>query len=70
MTTTTAPEALKVRRHRVLAFGAGLLVGLGAALLLCVYGVIVLTWVPLVVAAVAGGLLGVLLVSVVPARGR
>lgn len=70
--TTTAPAApvTRVHRHRVLAFFAGLLLGLGAALLLVVYGVVVLTWVPLVVGAVGGGLLGVLLVSVVPAGRR
>ena len=71
MTTTSAPAVpVKVRRHRVLGFLAGLLIGLGTALLLVVYGVVVLTWVPLVVGAVVGGLVGVLLVSVVPAGRR
>ena len=72
MTATPMPvtAAPKVHRHRVLACVAGLLIGLGAVLMLFVYGVVPLGWVPLVVGLVVGALVGVLLVSVMPTRGR
>jgi hypothetical protein len=66
MPTTTAKPI--VHRHRVMGFLAGLLFGVGLVLMLFVYGIIAMTWVPLAIAAVVGALLGVLFASVVPGR--
>ncbi|MEZ5118160.1 MAG: hypothetical protein R2737_18030 [Candidatus Nanopelagicales bacterium] len=75
MTTTTpgyaAPETpAKVRRHPVLGFFAGLLLGLGVILMLFVYGLVPMTWIWLVVGAVAGAAVGVVLAYLAPARHR
>jgi multisubunit Na+/H+ antiporter MnhB subunit len=64
-TTTAKP---KVHRHRVMGFFAGLLFGVGLVLMLFVYGIIAMTWVPLAIAAGVGALLGIVFASVVPGR--
>ncbi len=51
-----------------MGFFAGLLFGVGLVLMLFVYGIIAMTWVPLAIAAGVGALLGILLASVVPGR--
>jgi|WetSurMetagenome_2_1015567.scaffolds.fasta_scaffold844633_2 hypothetical protein len=61
---------MKVRRHPVLGFFAGLFLGLGIVLMLFVFGVLPMTVVWLAVIALGAAVLGVLLAYVVPARGR
>ena len=61
---------MKVRRHPVLGFFTGLFLGLGAVLLLFVFGILPMTVVWLAVFALGVAVLGVLLAYVLPARGR
>ena len=58
----------KVHRHPVLGFFAGLVLGLGIAMLLFVFGIVPMTisWLGIVVAAFV--VLGVVLAFVAPAR--
>lgn len=58
----------KTRRRPVLGFFAGLLFGLGVALMLAVLGVIPMSLVWLGVAAGAGAVLGLVLAYLAPAR--
>ncbi len=57
-----------VRRRPVLGFFAGLVFGLGLALVLFVFGILPTTAVWLVVVTVVGAVLGVVTAYVAPAR--
>lgn len=59
----------QVRRRPVLGFFAGLLFGLGLALVLIVLGAVPTTWVWLAAPAIAGMVLGVVMAYVAPVRG-
>ncbi len=61
---------MKVRRHPIPGFFAGLFLGLGVALTLFVFGVVPMTvmWLGIVVGAFA--ILGIVGAYAVPARGR
>jgi hypothetical protein len=61
---------MKARRHPILGFFAGLLLGLGVTLMLFMMGVIVLNLPMLGIITFAGALLGVLLAYIAPVRGR
>lgn len=60
----------KVDRHPVRGVVAGLVLGLGAALLLFVFGVVPMTLLWLALVVVAGAALGLVLAYVVPPRHR
>ena len=60
---------MKARRHPVLGFFAGLILGLGIALLLFVFGIIPMTIMWLVILTLGCAVLGVVLAYVTPARG-
>ena len=60
---------MKPRRHPVMGFFAGLLLGLGVALLLFVFGVVPMTVMWLAILALGVAVLGVVLAYVAPARG-
>lgn len=62
--------SVRVRRHPVLGFFAGLVFGLGLALVLFVFGVVPTsaTWLGIVVGTCV--VLGVVAAYVAPARGR
>ncbi len=62
--------AAKVRRHPVLGFFAGLLLGIGIALLLFVFGVTPVTLQMLGIIAGAGAVLGIVAAYVAPVRGK
>ena len=61
---------MKVRRHPVLGFFAGLFLGIGVALLLIVFGIVPLSVTWLAGLAVGFSVLGVVGAYAVPARGR
>jgi hypothetical protein len=61
---------MKAKRHPVMGFFAGLLLGLGLVLLLFVFGVLPMTVVWLAVFALGLAVLGVVLAYVAPVRGR
>lgn len=59
---------MKVRRHPIMGFFAGLLFGLGVALMLFMLGVVPMTVMWLAICTVGGIVLGVALAYAVPAR--
>lgn len=61
---------MKARRHPIRGFLAGLLLGLGVAMLLFVFGIVPMTIIWLAIAALGFAVLGVVLAFVAPARGR
>ncbi len=61
---------MKVRRHPILGFFAGIFLGIGVALTLFVFGVIPMTAVWLGALAVGFAVLGIVGAYAVPARGR
>lgn len=61
---------MSVKRHPVMGFFTGLLLGLGLFLVLMTMGVVPLTVMWMVILVVGGIVLGIVLAYVVPARGR
>lgn len=61
---------MKVRRHPILGFFAGIFLGLGIAVTLFVFGVIPMTAVWLGALALGFAVLGIVGAYAVPARGR
>jgi multisubunit Na+/H+ antiporter MnhB subunit len=61
---------MKVRRHPILGFFAGLFLGIGIALMLFVFGIVPMSamWLGIVVGGFA--VLGIAAAYAVPARGR
>jgi hypothetical protein len=59
---------MKARRHPVRGFFAGLFLGIGAALLLFVFGVLPLTLAMLGIVTAVGVVVGVVLAYVAPVR--
>ena len=60
----------KVRRHPILGFFAGLLFGLGLALILMAFGILELSVIWLAIVTVGMAVLGIVLAYVTPARSR
>ncbi len=60
---------MKARRHPVTGFFAGLLLGIGIALVLFVFGVVPMTLMWLGILAGGGAVLGIVVAYVLPARG-
>jgi hypothetical protein len=60
---------MKVRRHPVLGFFSGLLLGLGVAIMLVLLGIVPMTvmWIGIITAA--GVVVGIALAYALPARG-
>ena len=67
---TTVTGTTKVRRHPILGAFAGLLLGLGVAIMLFIYGVVPVTLFWLVGLLVGGLALGIVLAYVAPPRHR
>jgi hypothetical protein len=61
---------MKVKRHPILGFFSGLVLGLGVALILFTLGVVPLTVAWLAGLTIAGVVLGVAWAYAAPARGR
>ncbi len=58
----------RVRRHPIMGFFAGLLLGLGLAVLLVIFGIVPMTALWLAILVGGGVVLGIVLAYVTPAR--
>ncbi|MHB1165793.1 MAG: hypothetical protein ACYC0W_04260 [Candidatus Nanopelagicales bacterium] len=61
---------MKTRRHPILGFFSGLLLGIGIALILFTFGIVPMTILWLAVLTVGGIVIGIALAYALPARGR
>ncbi|MDO8310091.1 MAG: hypothetical protein Q7V58_17260 [Actinomycetota bacterium] len=61
---------MKTRRHPILGFFSGLLLGVGIALMLFTFGIVPMTVLWLAVLMVGGIVIGIALAYALPARGR